>query len=44
MKIELAKTDGFCPGVKRAVDLVYKQTEEHTGERIYKFGPINHNE
>ena len=44
MKIKLAKTAGFCPGVKRAVDLVYKQTEEHPGERIYTFGPIIHNE
>ena len=27
MKVELAKTAGFCFGVKRAVDTVYKQIE-----------------
>ena len=44
MKVELAKTAGFCPGVKRAVDMVYRQVEEGMGERIYTFGPIIHNE
>ena len=24
MKVTLAKTAGFCPGVKRAVDMAYK--------------------
>lgn len=27
MNVELAKTAGFCFGVKRAVDTVYKQIE-----------------
>ncbi len=44
MKVELAKTAGFCFGVKRAVDMVYEQAEKHKGERIYTFGPIIHNE
>ena len=44
MKIELAKTAGFCFGVRRAVDTVYKQVEEHEGEKIYTYGPIIHNE
>lgn len=37
----LAKTAGFCFGVKRAVDTVYEQIG--TGENIYTFGPIIHN-
>ena len=46
MEIKLAKTAGFCFGVKRAVDAVYKQLEKekdgHTP--IYTYGPIIHNE
>ena len=33
MKVELAKTAGFCFGVKRAVDTVYEQVKEHKGEK-----------
>ena len=41
--IILAKSAGFCFGVKRAVETVYKETEKgHTP--IYTFGPIIHNE
>ena len=29
MKVLLAKTAGFCFGVKRAVDTVYQQVEEN---------------
>ena len=43
-KIELAKTAGFCFGVKRAVDTVYEQLKLHEGEKIYTYGPIIHNE
>ncbi len=43
MKIELAKSAGFCFGVKRAVDLVYEQIEKKDGP-IYTYGPIIHNE
>lgn len=44
MKVELAKTAGFCFGVRRAVDTVYEQLEKKNGEAIYTFGPIIHNE
>jgi len=44
MKVELAKTAGFCFGVKRAVETVYEQIEKHKTEKIYTFGPIIHNE
>ena len=42
MKVILAKTAGFCFGVKRAVDTVYKEIEK--GGKIYTYGPIIHNE
>ncbi len=42
MKIKMAKTAGFCFGVKRAVEKVYEQIEN--GKKIYTFGPIIHNE
>lgn len=41
--VRIAKTAGFCFGVKRAVDTVYEQIEKHT-ENIYTLGPIIHNE
>lgn len=44
MKVELAKTAGFCFGVKRAVETVYEQVAEHVDKKIYTFGPIIHNE
>ena len=44
MKVELAKTAGFCFGVKRAVETVYKQVEENAGTPIYTYGPIIHND
>lgn len=45
MKVIVAKSAGFCFGVKRAVDNVYEQIEKNTeGKRIYTFGPIIHNE
>ena len=42
MEVVLAKSAGFCFGVKRAVDTVYELAEK--GEKIYTFGPIIHNE
>ena len=44
MKVELAKTAGFCFGVKRAVDTVYRQIDAHPDSPIYTYGPIIHNE
>ncbi len=44
MKITVAKTAGFCFGVKRAVETVYRQIEENPGLPIYTWGPIIHNE
>lgn len=44
MNVELAKTAGFCFGVKRAVDTVYTQIKSQNGEKIYTYGPIIHND
>ncbi len=41
MKILIAKTAGFCFGVKRAVDLAF---EHSNGSGTYTYGPIIHNE
>jgi len=43
MKVIVAKTAGFCFGVKRAVEKVYEQVEQADGN-IYTYGPIIHNE
>lgn len=43
MDVKVAKTAGFCFGVKRAVDKVYELIE--SGKKpIYTLGPIIHNE
>lgn len=42
MEVKLAKSAGFCFGVKRAVEKVYEQTG--SGKKIYTYGPIIHNE
>ncbi len=43
MEVTVAKTAGFCFGVKRAVEQVYRQAEEAKGP-VYTFGPIIHND
>ena len=42
MKIKVADSAGFCFGVQRAVDLVYKEISN--GLPIYTYGPIIHND
>ena len=44
MEVRLAKTAGFCFGVKRAVDTVYEQVNKGDSQKIYTYGPIIHNE
>ena len=44
MEVKLAEHAGFCFGVNRAVDLVYKQIENNENIPIYTYGPIIHNE
>ena len=38
----MAKTAGFCFGIERAVNIVYKEIEE--SKLVYTYGPITHNE
>lgn len=42
MDVVLAKTAGFCFGVKRAVDMVYNESEKN--KNVYTYGPIIHND
>ncbi len=44
MEVKLAKTAGFCFGVKRAVETVYEQAAQGEKRAIYTYGPIIHNE
>ncbi len=45
MKVKVAKSAGFCFGVKRAVEQVYEQIEINDRmKKIYTYGPIIHNE
>ena len=41
MKINVAATAGFCFGVDRAVQMVYRLLDE--GKKVYTLGPIIHN-
>ena len=43
MEIKVAKTAGFCFGVKRAVEKAYEVAETAAGP-VYTYGPIIHNE
>ena len=43
MNVILAKSAGFCFGVKRAVNMVYEEIEKASGP-IYTYGPIIHND
>ena len=42
MKIVIAKTAGFCMGVRRAVEMVL-DTNRRGGRPIYTYGPLIHN-
>jgi 4-hydroxy-3-methylbut-2-enyl diphosphate reductase len=41
MQVKLAKTAGFCMGVKRAMDIVLDAVEEE--KELYTYGPLIHN-
>jgi len=43
MKIVVAKTAGFCMGVRRAVDMVLDASNTAQEEPIYTYGPLIHN-
>lgn len=41
MEITIARSAGFCFGVRRAVDTVYREAED---KNVYTYGPIIHND
>jgi 4-hydroxy-3-methylbut-2-enyl diphosphate reductase len=43
MRVKLAKTAGFCMGVKRAVDTVLDMASDKDHPIIYTYGPLIHN-
>ncbi len=42
MRIKLAKTAGFCPGVRRAMNLILEAANQEKGP-LYTYGPLIHN-
>jgi len=43
MEVKLARTAGFCMGVRRAVDIVLDIAQHEKNRRIYTYGPLIHN-
>lgn len=43
MGIKLAKTAGFCFGVRNAIDLALKTAKSAEGSTVFTFGPLIHN-
>lgn len=43
MSVKLAKTAGFCMGVRRAVDMVLDIAQRKGEENVYTYGPLIHN-
>ncbi len=43
MKIVVAKTAGFCMGVRRAVDMILDASNNTNKEPLYTYGPLIHN-
>ncbi|HHX30471.1 MAG TPA: bifunctional 4-hydroxy-3-methylbut-2-enyl diphosphate reductase/30S ribosomal protein S1 [Clostridiaceae bacterium] len=44
MQIEVAASAGFCPGVKRAVDMAYRAIEAGESPGLWLYGAVVHNE
>jgi len=42
-EILIAEDAGFCFGVKRAMNIAWREVTESEGERIYALGPLIHN-
>lgn len=43
IKIKLAKTAGFCMGVRRAMDIALSMAQHKGDEEVYTYGPLIHN-
>ena len=44
MKIRLAKTAGFCMGVRRAMDITLHIAHQQRDGHIFTYGPLIHNQ
>lgn len=42
MKVRLARTAGFCMGVRRVMELALSAVRHHPGP-LYTYGPLIHN-
>ena len=42
MKVRLARSAGFCMGVRRAMEMVLAEANRHEG-MLYTYGPLIHN-
>ncbi len=43
MKVKLAKTAGFCMGVRRAMEIILSETNKGDG-KLFTYGPLIHNQ
>jgi len=43
LNIEVAKTSGFCFGIRRAFEIIENCLQKYRGQDIYTLGPIIHN-
>ena len=43
MKVKLAKSAGFCMGVRRAMEIVLSEANKNKSSELYTFGPLIHN-
>jgi (E)-4-hydroxy-3-methyl-but-2-enyl pyrophosphate reductase len=43
MEIRIAKTAGFCMGVRRAVEMIFDLSAHNAHAPLYTFGPLIHN-
>lgn len=43
MPIKVAKTSGFCYGVRRAMELALKASHKHRFRQVFTWGPLVHN-
>ena len=43
MKVKLAKTAGFCMGVRRAMEIAFSEAKKDNGS-LFTYGPLIHNQ
>ena len=43
MKVKLAKSAGFCMGVRRAMEIVLSEANKNKSSELYTLGPLIHN-